>query len=457
MTDAPDLDALATRTLAFLDGRAGAAVTVSMVTEGLTRFATSFIHQNVGDERVSVTLQVAQDGRTASATTTNVDDEGLHRLVASTLAAASVQRVDEDWPGFSPPALPSAGAAAHFDRATAEAGPAQRAAVVAAFVAAGAGLEAAGYCQTDVIRELLVNSEGQRIEGVATSAAVDGIHRLGRSDGCGGALSTRLADLDGGAVGAVSAGAARRGAGAVELPPGRYEVILQPRCVAYMLDFFTVYGFNGRAVQEGRSFVSLGEEQFDPVLSVWDDATDGRQVGLGFDAEGTPKRRVDLVDGGRVVGVTHDRRTAAKAGGAQRSTGHAVRSGLFLGPGASLGAVATNLFLGGADPSPVDALIATVKRGLLVSDFWYTRVLDPKTLVVTGLTRNGVFLIEDGVVGPAVSNLRFTQSPVAAFGPGQVLGVGDDATLAPGGLHFSWHHAPTLHLAAWNFTGNASG
>jgi hypothetical protein len=83
-------------------------------------------------------------------------------------------------------------------------------------------------------------------------------------------------------------------------------------------------------------------------------------------------------------------------------------------------------------------------------------VLDPKTLVATGLTRNGVFLIEHGEVGPAVANLRFTQSYVAALAPGQVLGVGDDGRLGPGGLHLSIHHAPSLHLAAWNFTGNAS-
>ncbi|MGH9058362.1 MAG: metallopeptidase TldD-related protein, partial [Acidimicrobiales bacterium] len=133
------------------------------------------------------------------------------------------------------------------------------------------------------------------------------------------------------------------------------------------------------------------------------------------------------------------------------STGHAIDGGATIGP------VATHLFLSGASTAPPSDLIAAVDRGLLVKDFWYTRVLDPKTLVVTGLTRNGVFLIEDGKVGPAVSNLRFTQSPVAAFGPGQVLGVGDDAALAPGGLHVSWHHAPTLRLAGWNFTGNASG
>ncbi len=446
-----DLEALAGRALELVDGRAETAVTVRHVNEGLTRFANSFIHQNVGDEHVALTLEVVADGRSAAATTTNVGDDALRRLVEATLEAASVQPVDADWPGLGSPAPLVGDPGGHFDRATAEAGPGERADVVAAFVAAGPELEAAGYCETTVTHDRFVNSLGQRMEASATTAAVDGIHRLGRSDGCGSALSTRLADLDGAKVGAVAADVARRSAESIELPAGRYEVILEPRCVAYMLDFFTVYGFNAKAVHEGQSFASLGDEQLDPVLSIWDDATDARHVGLPFDAEGTPKRRVDLVRAGQVIGVTHDRRTASKAGPNTMSTGHAVPGG------GSFGAIATSLFLEGATSSPVDELIGGVKRGLLVRDFWYTRVLDPKTLVVTGLTRNGVFLIEDGRVGPAVSNLRFTQSPVAAFGRGHVLGVGDDAALAPGGLHVSWHHAPTLHLAAWNFTGNASG
>ena len=239
----------------------------------------------------------------------------------------------------------------------------------------------------------------------------------------------------------------------MELPAGHYEVVLEARCVAYLMDFFTFYGFNGRAVTEGRSFVAVGERQLDPVLSMSDDAGDRRQLGPVFDAEGTPKRRAPLVEAGVVTGVTHDRRSAAKAGGGATTTGHCVTGG------EAFGAIATATFTepavaGGACPAA--SLVSGVERGLLVSDFWYTRVLDPKTLVATGLTRNGVFLIENGEVGRAVSNLRFTQSYVAALAPGHVLGVGDDGRLAPGGLHMSLHYAPSLHLAAWNFTGNAS-
>ena len=91
-----------------------------------------------------------------------------------------------------------------------------------------------------------------------------------------------------------------------------------------------------------------------------------------------------------------------------------------------------------------------------MTDFWYNRILDPKTQVVTGLTRNGLYLIEDGRISAPVQNLRYTQSIVAGFGPGKVLGLGDDAQLV-GGEGGDVMHVPSVRLAAWSFTGNAQG
>ncbi|MGC1210461.1 MAG: metallopeptidase TldD-related protein, partial [Micromonospora sp.] len=109
-----------------------------------------------------------------------------------------------------------------------------------------------------------------------------------------------------------------------------------------------------------------------------------------------------------------------------------------------------------ADPDTA-ALVAGVERGLLVSDFWYTRVLDPKRLVITGLTRNGVWLVEDGVPTRPVRDFRFTESYPRALGPGAVLGVGRQAVRMPDRVDGVWWEAPPLRLAAWNFTGGASG
>lgn len=425
--------------LELVGDRADAIVSATAGESALTRFATSMIHQNVAEDDSNVFLKVIVDGRYASASTTQTERDALQRLADRTIEAARLRPADPDWPGLVAPS--PAPEVEHWDDETADASPEQRAAVVKAFVDAGGGLEAAGYCSTAGRHTAFANSAGQRLEGRASSATINGIHRTGSSDASATSTSVRLADLDGAGVGNEAAERARATEEGIDLEPGSYEVVLSPSCVANMLQFLAYAGFNAKAHLDGTSFVHLGEAQFDSSISIWDDATDPRTLGLPFDHEGTPKRRVDLVRAGVTTSLVHDRRTARLAGA--ESTGHGLGQ-------ESAGAYPANLFLGDGTTSPSE-LIGGVERGLAVYDFWYTRILDPKTQVVTGLTRNGVFLIEDGKLGPAVRNLRFTQSFVAALGPGKVKGVGDDGQLVNG------MHVPSVHLAAWNFTGGAKG
>jgi predicted Zn-dependent protease len=322
--------------------------------------------------------------------------------------------------------------------------------VVEAFVATGPGLESAGYCSTDADTHALGSTTGLRYASRTTMAQVDAIHSAPSADGpptdgFGQITSSRVADLDGRRVGEIAAAKAQGGADPVHLEPGTYEVVLEARAVAAILLFPAWLGFNGKAHAEGTSFVHLGEAQFDPRITLWDDGTDPRSLGRPYDAEGTPKRRLDLVSEGVTVGLAHDRRSAALAG--VEPTGSSIGQESFGGyPG--------DLFLGAGEQSLAE-LIADVDRGLLVTDFWYNRILDPKTQVVTGLTRNGLFLIEGGEVTRPVQNLRYTQSVVGALGPGHVLAVGSDAQLVSneGGVV----HVPSLRLAGWAFTGGAQG
>ena len=431
--------AVCDRLVELVGDRGEAEAGVSTGRSALTRFANSAIHQNVADDFQWARLAVSVGGRLASASTDRPDDGGLERLVERTLAAASMRAVDPEWPGLAPPA--AAPETHAYDEATHFAPPAVRAEVVRRFVDAGPGLRGAGFCDSRGAVSAYANSAGQRLLGRSTSATIEAIHRTATSDGRGWQSSSRLADIDGAAAGATAAGKARRGDELLELEPGRYEVVLEPSCVANMLEFLRD-GFNARTFEEGRSFVTLGAAQLDPSITLWDDATDHRAISRGFDGEGTPKRHLDLVQAGVPVALCYDRRTAAKAG--TRSTGHGMGGG-------TSGGIATNMFMGPGDRSP-EALVASVERGLLVTEFWYTRILDPKTQVVTGLTRNGTFLIEGGQVVGGVPNLRFTQSYVDALAPGNVLGVGDDARLFDG-----TYHVPTIRLAGWNFTGGARG
>jgi predicted Zn-dependent protease len=435
------------RVLALVGTDAEAEVTVTAGTEALTRFATGFIHQNVADAVQQVHLRLALDGRVAEASANQTDDDALARLVRSTADAARLQPVDPGWPGLAPPT--DAPAVDHWDDATASAEPAERARRVGAFVTAADNLETAGYCSTEGVRIAFANSAGQRLSGRTTSATLDGIARTGSSDGSSRASSVRVADLDGTVSGLAAVRRARDSADATDLPHGSYEVVLSPSCVVNMLTFLALHGFNGRAVEEGRSFARIGESQFDEAISLADDVSHPMATGVGFDAEGTPKRRVELVRAGVTSGLIHDRRTAKALG--TESTGNAVAG---AGP---FGALPANLVLEAGSASE-DELVDRVERGLLVTDFWYTRILDPRTQVVTGLTRNGVWLIENGRIQRPVTNLRFTQSFLDALGPGQVRGVGSDLTLVGGAVFgIGAYVVPSLHLASWNFTGGAKG
>ena len=430
--------------------------------EALTRFANSAIHQNVAEATTTVRLRLHLDGRTAGGSTTLTGAAGLESLVERTIAAARLSPPNVVWPGLTPP-TPLHAAAVEFDEATARATPEERAIRVRDFVAAAGGLETAGFCRTIYFSGAFANTAGQSVEGRAAEAAMDGIARLSGADGVARRSGGRLSDLDGAVLGARAAAKARAGGQPIELPPGRYEVVLEPDAVADLLSNLATFGFNGKAYAQRQSFAGLGAQQFDSAVTIVDEAlgsADQPPPWLPFDLEGTPRRTLDLVRDGTTVAVTHDRTSAAEAGAV--STGHGTPGSRTWGP------IAGHLRLAAGEPVSVDTaagptvpsarpLVANVERGLLVTDFWYTRVLDQKSLVITGLTRNGVWLIEDGEVAAAVSNMRFTQSYPQALGPGAVRGIGGESVLLPDRWSGVRYAAPALHLASWNLTGNASG
>ena len=418
----------------------------------LTRFAGSAIHQNVADEQTTVHLQLTVDGgRTANASTSRGRADAIAELVTATLAAARLRPRDPGWPGIGEPApLLSTGSP---DAATAEATPADRAAAVAAFIDAAGGLSTAGYVQTSSLTAVLADTAGQHVRGAATSAACDGIARLSGADGVARSASRRFADLDCAALGARAGAKARAGVDAAPVDPGRYAVVLEPAAVTDLVAGLASGQFNGKAVVDGTSGLRRGEQQFDPAVTLADDPVGPDATGLPFDTEGTPARRTELVRDGVPVGLTTDRRVAATLGGA--STGHASDTSVTAGP------VAGDPARSPGDGGSIDELVAGLERGLLVSDFWYTRVVDPKRSVWTGLTRNGVWLVEDGQVVAPVSTLRFTQSYLEALAPGAVT-VGSVVDPQPGRLTMTYagtnrFAVPALRLAAWNITGNATG
>lgn len=441
-----DPTTLAARALELLPAGAEGQVRVTAATSALTRFANSFIHQNVADEGTAIALTVAIGRQVASATAHVSDDESLRRFVATVAEAATIAPEMGDWPGL----VGGTEVVGHDPQPGSTAiTPDDRADVVRAFVDAAPDLRAAGYCQTEHSDVVLMNSAGLVARGSAASAIVDGIHQTPSSAGSGHCASRDFADLDGAAVGELAAFRARRSVDPTDVAAGAYEVVLAPEAVATVALFLAVYGFNAKQVAEGQSFVRLGEQQFDPAFALVDDGTRPGALGVGFDGEGTPKRRVDLVSDGVVRNLAVDRRQGPKLG--LDSTGHAVSfEGSYVGP------IPTDLCVL-AGPEQPESLIASVERGLYVSTFNYSRILDPRTTVTTGLTRNGTFIIEDGEIVGAATNLRFTQSFAEALRPGNVLGVGSDARFADAEFGPGFVHAPSIRLRSWRFTGGAAG
>ncbi len=444
-----DLAALAEHVAALAhDTGAEANVLVTRVRHGLTRFANSFVHQNVTEDTTTVSLTVAVDGRLSTARTTVADGDDLGPFVARNVEAARRQPVDPYWPGATPATPDRVTWSDNADAATARAGPDDRAQGVRRFVDAAADLSAAGYLDTAATWAGFASTAGARASGHSTRATLDGIHRTSTSAGSAHQTSRRLGDLDATAVGALAADRARRGIDPVDLDPGDLEVVLGPEAVASLLVFLAVYGFNAKAHLDGASFAVPGEQQFDPGIHLREDPFDERSVGLSFDAEGTPRTAFDLIEAGVTRALAHDRRTAARVG--TRSTGSAVPGGEAHGP------IPTNLVLR-PGPTPPDRMIESVERGLLVTQFHYCRALDPRSQVVTGLTRNGTFLVEDGQVTRAVADLRFTQSFVDALSGGNVVAVGDDDRYADSEFGPGMVVCPSLHLRRWHFTGGAHG
>lgn len=435
------------------------AVVAEVGESALTRFAGSVIHQNVAEDVRALRLTMSLGGRTASVTGVGDDPAMLRRLAETALAAARVQTVDPQWPGLGGPV--DAEPMEHVDAATATASPAARAELVRAFLDAAGGFDCAGFCSTRGTTTAYVNSAGQRLADSVSFASLDGVARspfvggdpgaldpgaVGLADGSGRASAIALADLDGAAVGRTAARTAEAAAqDPVDIEPGLWPVVLLPSAVADLLGFLAVYGLNSRAVSEGRSFAQLGAAQLDPSLTLVCDPLDPRMPALPFDLEGTPRRTFELVREGVIGELAGDRRDGRRTGGTSNGCAFPGWSGGGIAPAVGLhpGSLADDELLGG------------LGRALLVHDFWYTRVLDPRPLTVTGLTRNGLFLVEDGVVQRAARNVRFTQSYAEALAPGNVLGLGGRTELF--GDTAQSFLTPALALRSWNVTGNAQG
>lgn len=439
---------IADSVLERIAGRAEASVYVTTGPAELTRFANSFIHQNVGEMISTVELTVATDGRVASVGGSVTTDDGLARLVEQALEVAKVSPVDPDWAGVAP-AAPVAQSPAFFD-STDSVTPADRADAVAAYIDAGEGLNAAGYCETQSLNHGVATTAGQRASGRATRTVFDGILRSDSASGSAHHTSADFATLNAAQLGREAKLRAELGGDPMTLDTGTYEVVLGHDAAAEVVMELGLYGFNGSAAVDEQSFVREGVQQFDSRLSIIDDPLGPGGLNVGFDPEGTPKRQMTLVGKGVSGALCHSRKTAHKMGG--EPNGHAPVGdiGDWYGGGPADLVVTPGT-------KTVDELIADVERGVFVATFNYCRCVDPLTVEITGLTRNGTYLIEEGQIVSGLTNMRFTQSFVDALAPGNLLDLSNDPRYGTADAGPAYVRTPAMRLANFNFTGNAEG
>jgi predicted Zn-dependent protease len=334
-----------------------------------------------------------------------------------------------------------------YDPSTADTTPEQRAEAVAGLVGqSGDGFRAAGSFETTGLEVALANSEGQFCYAPTTQAAVTALI-AGGDNGAGyvESWSTRVAELDLEAIGRRAAVKARESQRPRDLEPGRYGVVLEPAAVATLVSFLSFMGFGGRALAEGRSCLSgkQGQKVAADAITITDDALAPGAPGIPFDFEGTPKRRVAIIDHGTFRDGVYDRRSAKQTG--KESTGHA------LPPPNPEGPFPLNLVMEQGDAS-MEELIEGIERGLLVTRFHYSNIVHPMESVITGMTRDGTWLIEDGEVKHPVKNFRFTQSILAALS--DVEAVGKDTEMVSE-FFFSASRVPALRISSFNFTGRS--
>jgi PmbA protein len=427
--------------------KAGASEAEVLVTgddSSLTRFANSEIHQNVAETSRSVNLRFVSGRRIAVLSSGRTDDDGVRDLVER--AAIVVRNCEEleDWGGLpGPDGNGAARPITAWSTTTADATPEFRADGVRAVIAAAdaAGVTAYGSFSTGIDTIAVANSAGIRAAEQRTSSQLLTVHMS--PDGGSGyaeAVSMDASTIDAAAIGREAALKARSSDGAISLPPGDYPVVLEEYAVVDITDMLGYLGFSALAVQEGRSFVEPGKRIGSDLVTIVDDGSDPEGLPMGFDYEGVAKQRVNLVEAGICRGVVYDAQTAAREG--RRSTGHGLPAPNPYGP------FPLNTVMSAGSTSRED-LVGGLDRGLLVTRFHYTNPVHPKLAIITGMTRDGTFLVEGGkIVGP-VRNLRYTQSYLDALAG--VSAVGSTRKTVKGFLGAAV--VPAVRIDAWTFTG----
>jgi len=408
-----DLERIAERVLK-LSGADETEVDVGTTTDALTRFANNTIHQNVAEEILGISVRTVVDGRTARATTNKTDDDSLRRAIAASISLARNQPKNPDL--LPLPKSQKYQKVSRFFSATAGTTPQDRAKAVTRVCkkADKRKQTAAGIFSSGESHSVLANSKGLFAHYEQTKSEFSVTILESSSSGWAKENSPDIRKIDPEELAEKAGEAAAKSREPREIPAGRYTTILPPSAVLDLVGFL-FYDFAGTAVLDKRSCFTgrMGKKILGDNITLWDDVYHPLQTGFPYDGEGMPRQKVLLVDRGTPKNLVYARATAKKM--KAKPTGHG-----FSLPN-DYGEAPMNLVFAGGDKS-IDEMVRTTERGILVTRLWYIREVDPYEKILTGMTRDGTFLIENGRVAGGIRNFRFNESIIEMLSNVEMLG-----------------------------------
>ena len=390
----------------------------------LTRFANNTIHQNVAEENHSVSVRTAFGGQTARASTNKFDDESLRQVVKAAENLARVQHPDPDLLPM-PDSREAAGSADSRAIVTVPSRHFAQTAAITPEIRAEGVKKIVGVADRHKLTTAGVFSSGESFEGIFNSRGLSNWHTqtsaeasitmlAADSSGWQKASSPDVANLDPLRLAEIAARKAVDSAHPRELPAGKYTVILEPAAVLDIVGFM-FWDYAGMAILDQRSFLTgrIGQKLFGDNVTIWDDVAHPLQAGSPFDGEGMLRQRVGLVENGVVKRVVYARATAErmKRSEYRDSMGPIAATGHGFPLPNEMGEMPLNIVFATADdPQTVEQMIASTERGMLVTRLWYIREVEPFEKMLTGMTRDGTFYVENGRVQGGVRNFRFNES-----------------------------------------------
>jgi len=372
----------------------------------LTRFAESYIHQNVAETDLNLSVKIINENRIGAIKMNSIDEPAISENIKKAIKVTKITpKLDYHYCLLTPQSYKIK---SKYSKDTANFTPLDRAQLVKQLIKEvnQRGYEAAGAFKTEEFTLLVANSEGVFAFDRGTKVDFNCVITRDNSTAHASFIDSDINNFNINKITDELLGTALKNVEQIEIDPGVYTVILSPEAVAEILNYSGYTAFNGKMIMEGKSFIcnNQGKKIFPENITISDDPFDKLNMPLPFDLVGYPREKIYLIKDGVVKDGVYDHLTALKYN--RKCTGNTLSP-----EQASFGALPFNLAMKEGSNS-VEEMISSTKKGIYISRFHYVNIVNPMSIQLTGMTRNGTFLIEDGKLGRAIKNMRFNTSVV---------------------------------------------